>query len=38
MMLFMHAALKDEELMRRQFARVHVCRRFSLAVAASPAD
>ncbi|MDH6142165.1 MULTISPECIES: GNAT family N-acetyltransferase [Kitasatospora] len=37
-MLFMHAALQDEELMRRQFSRVHVCRRFSLAVGAPAAD
>lgn len=27
---FLHANLRDEQLLREQFARVHVCRRFSL--------
>ncbi|WP_441248314.1 GNAT family N-acetyltransferase [Kitasatospora sp. McL0602] len=27
---FLHANLRDEQLMREQFARVHVCRRFSM--------
>ncbi|MGK5627456.1 GNAT family N-acetyltransferase [Streptomyces sp. URMC 123] len=29
MAAFLHASLEDEELMREQFSRVHVCRRFS---------
>ena len=29
MMLFLHAKLADEQRMREEFARVHVCRRFS---------
>ncbi|WP_326594416.1 GNAT family N-acetyltransferase [Streptomyces brevispora] len=30
MMAFLHANLRDEPLLREQFARVHVCRRFAL--------
>ncbi len=30
--LFLHAKLADEERLRGEFARVHVCRRFSMAV------
>jgi ribosomal protein S18 acetylase RimI-like enzyme len=37
-MVFLHAALKDEAAMRREFTRVHVCRRFSLAVGQAAAD
>jgi len=29
-MAFLHANLRDEESLREQFARVHVCRRFAL--------
>ncbi|MGF1429041.1 GNAT family N-acetyltransferase [Kitasatospora sp. LaBMicrA B282] len=32
MMAFLHAKLQDEQLLRAQFARVHVCRRFALEV------
>lgn len=28
--VFLHASLRDEQLLRGQFARVHVCRRFAL--------
>ncbi|GHJ39392.1 hypothetical protein Sm713_50010 [Streptomyces sp. TS71-3] len=27
---FLHAEIKDEQRLRREFARVHVCRRFSM--------
>ncbi|GAA1245163.1 GNAT family N-acetyltransferase [Kitasatospora nipponensis] len=30
MIAFLHANLRDEPLLREQFARVHVCRRFAL--------
>lgn len=30
MLAFLHAGLRDEALLREQFARVHVCRRFAL--------
>jgi hypothetical protein len=30
MAAFLHANLRDEPLLREQFARVHVCRRFAL--------
>lgn len=29
---FLHASLENEQLMREQFARVHVCRRFAMGV------
>jgi hypothetical protein len=29
-MAFLHANLRDEQSMREQFARVHICRRFAL--------
>ena len=32
MMAFLHANLRDEQVMREQFARVHVCRRFAMDV------
>jgi hypothetical protein len=32
MSAFFHADLADEERLRREFARVHVCRRFSIAL------
>jgi hypothetical protein len=31
-MAFLHANLRDEQVMREQFARVHVCRRFAMDV------
>ncbi|MFI6903360.1 GNAT family N-acetyltransferase [Nonomuraea sp. NPDC050394] len=30
--VFLHAGLAEEERLRREFARVHVCRRFSIAL------
>ncbi|MFI9555284.1 GNAT family N-acetyltransferase [Nonomuraea endophytica] len=30
--VFLHAGLAEEERLRREFARVHVCRRFSMAI------
>ncbi|WP_035793723.1 GNAT family N-acetyltransferase [Kitasatospora mediocidica] len=30
MMAFLHANLRDEAVLRKQFARVHICRRFAL--------
>ena len=30
MMLFLHAKLAEEQRMREEFARVHVCRRFAM--------
>ena len=30
MQAFLHAKLRDEQLLREQFARVHVCRRFTV--------
>ncbi|MFI6537189.1 hypothetical protein ACIBHY_32390 [Nonomuraea sp. NPDC050547] len=30
--VFLHAGLAEEERLRREFARVHVCRRFSVAL------
>ncbi|WP_431947789.1 GNAT family N-acetyltransferase [Actinacidiphila sp. bgisy167] len=32
LMVFAHAGLADEERMRRQFTRVHVCRRFAMSL------
>jgi N-acetylglutamate synthase-like GNAT family acetyltransferase len=31
-MAFLHAGLGDEERLRREFARVHVCRRFAMTI------
>jgi ribosomal protein S18 acetylase RimI-like enzyme len=32
MMMFLHAKLAEEEQLRREFSRVHICRRFSRAL------